>query len=249
MKVFKIAIAALLAAGFFALIPLYVVKRQALLTTIGCDAQHPRSLHIVVIDASDPYDRVDANRVTQQVRERLAAQSQATHFVLLRPNDDDAYEPIEATAGCVGPELPDSSAYLMSHADQSAYRKGREEALAMVEKAAQALLKAGPLRTSPLLETTIAISKRHDLRTAANVTLIYYSDMEQNSASLSVYGQDGVQQTLSAENLEEVSLRNARVEVNRIVRRSHLGLGQAKRLQDMWTTWFTRSEATTEWSK
>lgn len=249
MKVFKIAFAALLAAGFFVLIPAYVMKRDALLTSIGCDQPHPRNLHIVVIDASDPYDRVDADRVTQQVQERLATQSEATHFVLLRPNDDDAYEPVEAASGCVGPELPDSGAYLMSRTDQDTYHQHRKEALATIEKGTRALLKAGPLRTSPLLETTIALSKRHDLREASDVTIVYYSDMEQNSMALSVYGKGSAQQTLDSPNLEQVSLKDVHVKVNRIVRRSPLGLTEATRLQGMWTSWFNRAEATTEWSK
>lgn len=135
-----------------------------------------------------------------------------------------------------------SGAYLMSRTDQDTYRKHRKEALATVEKGTRALLKSGPLRTSPLVETTI----RHDLREASDVTLVYYSDMEQNSMALSVYGKGSVQHTLDSPNLEQDSLKNVHVKVHRIVRRSPLGLFEATRLQGMWTSWFSRAEATTE---
>lgn len=134
----------------------------------------------------------------------------------------------------------------MSRTDQDIYRKHRKEALATVEKGTRALLKSGPLRTSPLVETTIALSKRHDLREASDVTLVYYSDMEQNSMALSVYGKGSVQHTLDSPNLEQVSLKNVHVKVHRIVRRSPLGLVEATRLQGTWISWFSRAEATTE---
>lgn len=249
MKWIRISVAAVLLLAFFALIPFYVKSKEELEKAVSCSENAARPLIVFVIDASDPYDSVDADRVVREIKARLSTLSDPTRFVLLGPNETEAYEPRITNDGCVRPELPTSSSYLMSVSDRDLYARERTQTIASAAKGAEQLLRAGPLRTSPLLETVIAVSKRHDVRNASARFLVLYSDMEQNSAALSFYGARSTIPYAAPVELERIALAGARVEVKRIVRRTKLGLQEQERLQSFWSQWFKEAGSTVEWSK
>lgn len=249
MKWLRITFAFVLLLGFFALIPFYVKSKDELEKRVSCGTEFNRPLILFVIDASDPYDTVDADRVTKEIGEKLLSRPEPLRFVMLGPNELLAYEPVVAIHGCIQPDLPESSAYLMSATDRESYIRERTATASAAKDGVDKLLRAGPLRSSPLLETIIAVSKRHDVRSATTKTLVLYSDMEQNSPALSVYGSALTTRPLEPIGLESISLQGMRIEVRRIVRRTRLGLQDQARLQSFWNNWFAGTGTTVEWSK
>jgi hypothetical protein len=233
----------------FSILPIYYwVAKEKLLENIDCSDPSKGSVTFFIIDVSDPYDKVDASRVVAEVKNELLKMPKGSKYVVLSPNEHDPYLPIENIGACVVPDLGESANYLISKNELTIHKQTRQNSIIKVMRKIESLFISTPLDTSPLIETLIALSKRHDFRSAGSTKIVLYSDMEQNSANRSVYHHSKVNpKAKMPQPFEKISLKGAKVEVKHIVRRTALGLEEFKRVQSMWNEWFVVSNATVTW--
>ena len=214
----KIGAAAILLVAFLTLPVYYHVGRGQFMDNMNCEDLGQGALAIIIIDTSDPYDEVDISRVLAEIEERVSALPKCTRYVLVQPNEREPYAPVEALNRCNVPALPETAALIISRDLASQHEQRRQKALAETRQAVQRLLRAKSRRGSPLLETIIALSKRHDFRYADRVQIFMYSDMEQNSKIFSIYRSPAQPTDFARLPLEKISLRGATLVVERIVR-------------------------------
>ncbi|CAH0356174.1 hypothetical protein [Aquabacterium sp. CECT 9606] len=246
----KIMAAGLITIAFLALPVYYWHAQQVRMDNLQCQDPASGELLVIILDVSDPYDPVDANRVAAEITEALARLPKGTRYVMIRPNEKDPYTPIEELNACALPALDTSATYLMSPNAIEAYKKSQAQAIEQARKKTDVVLHQGPSRTSPLIETLVAISKMHDFRSHGRATIYMYSDMEQNSPNSSVYKRHHTQQAPSKPMpFEPISLGGTKIYVKRIVRRTSLGLEEHQRIRDMWNGWFKSSNAEVIWEK
>ena len=246
---FKIILTFTIAIAFLCLPIYYFFARRDLLNNLVCDSQRNSLLIIFIIDVSDPYDDVDAERVVSEIRNILSASKKVARFATIYPNEDSVYSPIEGISGCIIPILAKSANFIMSEEERNNFRIKRESTLKKVSDEVGHILRKGPSRLSPLMETFIALSKRYDFRNSENVIIVIYSDMEQNSKSISVYRKSEQQIKDNPVPLERISLHNAQIVVKRIVRRTNLGLDKFMITRTMWDEWFSKAKAQVVWEK
>ena len=243
----KIISALAIAISFFCLPIYYYFARKDLINNLECINQENSELIIVIVDASDPYDNVDAGRVIKEIRDMLSNIKKSSRFVIIYPNQNNPYSPNESIIGCINSNLSKSSYFIMSEEERANYTSKRDMILKKVSDEVSRILRNGPSRLSPLLETLIAISKRYDFRKSEKVKIVMYSDMEQNSNAISVYPktrQGGESYKIS---LEEISLQNVQIVVKRIVRRTKIGKFEG--IKKMWDEWFFKTQAQVVWEK
>lgn len=249
MKYLKIAIATALVMGLMMMPFWYSHAKRRLNLNFTCDHPENGLFAAFIVDLSDPFDPVDTQRMKKEIKAAVGGLPKGTTYELLSLNAQHYYSPVEDLKTCVVPRLNEEQKALLSADQRVALDRKRVAADSQLDSVLGKMAARPELPRSPLMETLISLSKQYEFRTAAQVKVFLYSDMEQNTEAVSIYRRQPLQPIDGAAPLEQVSLRGANVSVRRIVRRTSLGIARFDRVQALWTPWFEKAGADVTWNK
>lgn len=212
----------------------------------GCDLNHPQSLVLIVIDASNRLERGDKEYAIAQISDLVANQPKDSVAMLVEPAARAAYEPVVGPGRC-GRAVPwYISTFLSSAKAMDARAAAEQQLLGAVRAEAEAALNAPEAPLSPLVETLIYLSKRYDFEHAAVRDVYMYSDMEENSEISTVYSEHPKALQFRTAGFEPTDLRGATIHVRYVVRHSHPSTMEL-RVKAFWKGWIEKSNGTLDW--
>jgi len=157
-----------------------------------CEGRPMGRVVFFIIDTSEGIDLGARRRIAAEVKEQLVApEGGSTGFIVLYPNTDSSYEPVQLEGECSDPDAPAiQKLILLSETGKKAAAERVNAAQRAITNAAdQAMRKSQAGEAcSPLAETLIYAANSPEYRRAKTREIFLYSDMRQHSRASTVYG-------------------------------------------------------------
>lgn len=219
---------------------------------IECSEESDSEFLMIVFDISDPYDARDADYVMRDLDSVFRKAKKSTKILVLQLTENEQNSPIQIFSGTIIPDLNKLPFYLRIVASDDVKKEITERnnyTLGLVNSHVEQILRSTSLKTSPIIESLINITKSYEFQNTKNIKIILYSDMRQNTNTLKLlrYNKENNKIDLSKLNYSKVSFKGALVEVRYIKRSSLEDNKFEEQIRHFWNSWFQYSDGKIQW--
>jgi hypothetical protein len=215
-----------------------------------CDVNSSNGIVFFIIDISDPFEKGDIDYVNRDVVKNFSHLNPGTLVILLKPNQYSYYEPIEYPTLCSVKEKTQLDRLLMTEEEITENNKHQQELTKELTLLLDGLLNSKTESKSPILETLIYVTKRFDFQNYKKNEIYLYSDMEQNTESLSTYKNIPKISVLKSIYFDSFDFRNASIFAKKIAHhKNHKNTNKQRELilRNFWEQWVSTYNGKLYW--